>query len=162
VVRALTQRPCDVSYRGAGAASRQFVDRTIESTVANSRPLERPKAVGENTGEVGGNRLDIPARAQTRCSERLFVKALEEVGDAAALCGHGVEYLFATMHVTRLGTADADAPQGGVTGQDQRVPWTDLLKDVLRNPLFTDDAPGQDVRSGFVAMYLTGADTVGE
>ncbi len=61
-----------------------------------------------------------------------------------------------------LGFADADAPQGGVTGQDQRVPRADLLKYVLRNPLLTDDAPGQHIGSGTVVPYLSGANTFGE
>jgi hypothetical protein len=43
-----------------------------------------------------------------------------------------------------------------------RVPIADLLKDVLRNPLLTDDAPGQQIGSGTVFAYLSGADALGE
>src|SRR6478609_516277 len=62
----------------------------------------------------------------------------------------------------RLGTADADAPQGGVASQDQRVACADLLEDVLRDPLLTDDAPGQHIGSGFFAVYLAGPNTFGQ
>jgi hypothetical protein len=132
----------------------------VQSTVAKRRPLECPKAVGEDTDEVGSYRLDVPPAAQTRCCEGIIVKGIQEIGDAAPLSGNGSEYLFAIRH--RLGVADADAPQGGVTRQDQRVPDADLLKDVLRNPLLTDDAPGQHIRSGFVVTYLSGPNAFGE
>jgi hypothetical protein len=94
VIGALTQSPRNIGRRRAGTTSRQFVNRAVQSTVAKRRPLECPKAVGEDTDEVGSYRLDVPSFAQTRCREGILVEGVQQIGDAAPLSGNGVEYLF--------------------------------------------------------------------
>ena len=86
---------CDIGRRSASAASRQFVDRAAESAVPECSPLELPEAVGEDTDEVGGHRLDVPSCTQARCGEGILVEGVDEVGDPAPLGGHGAEDLFA-------------------------------------------------------------------
>jgi hypothetical protein len=95
VIGALTESPRNVGRRRACTTPRQFVDRAVESAVPKCRPLERPEAVGEDTDQVGSYRLDVPPCAQTRCCESILVKGIQQIGDAASLGGHGVEYLFA-------------------------------------------------------------------
>ena len=63
MVSVFTESPRDFRCRSAGTPPRQFVDRAVESTVPKCSPLKCPKAVREDTDEVGGNRFDVPARA---------------------------------------------------------------------------------------------------
>jgi hypothetical protein len=100
VIGALTESPRNVGRRRACTTPRQFVDRAVQSAVPKCRPLERPKAVSEDTDQAGSNRLDVPSCAQTWCCERILVERIEEVGDAAPLGGHGIEYLF-SLHSPR-------------------------------------------------------------
>jgi hypothetical protein len=92
MIGALTESPRNLGRRRAGTASCQLINRAVESTVPKCRPLERPKAVGENTDQVGSYRLDVPACAQTRCCEVILVKGIEEICDATALGRNSVEY----------------------------------------------------------------------
>jgi hypothetical protein len=66
VVSPLTEGLRDVGGRIAGPTARQLVDRPVESAVPKCGPLKFPEAVGEDTDEVGGDRLDVPSRAQAR------------------------------------------------------------------------------------------------
>jgi hypothetical protein len=102
MVGAASESACDLRRRGACTTSRQFVDCAIESAVPKRRSLERPEAIGEDADEVCANGLDVPAGTQTRGSQCIVVKAVEEVGDSTALCGHGLEYLYA-FHAPRCG-----------------------------------------------------------
>jgi hypothetical protein len=66
VVGPLAEGLCDVGGRIAGPTARELVDRAVESAVPKCSPLKSPEAVGEHADEMGGDRLDVPSRAQAR------------------------------------------------------------------------------------------------
>jgi hypothetical protein len=95
VVGTLTESLCDVGCRIASTAPRQVVDRAVQSTVTKGSPLKPPEAVGEDTDEVGGHRLDGPSRTQAQCGEGILIESVDEVGDTSPLRGNSIEYLLA-------------------------------------------------------------------
>jgi hypothetical protein len=112
VIGLQTQSFGNLGSWGTCPATGQGVDPTIDAAVANAAGQEPREAVGEIADQMRSNSFDVPADAQTRRSQLLGVKAIDQRCDRPPLVSHRqkhpLTFIRAETHDRRISRAVDD------------------------------------------------------